>query len=53
MEIQLNQNLLMKKIIQRNDCNDGFVLDGFPRTIIQADGLAKLLTELNIKINYV
>ena len=44
---------MMKKRIQRNDCNNGFVLDGFPRTIIQADGLAKLLTELNIKINYV
>ena len=44
---------MMKKRLQKNDCCNGFVLDGFPRTTIQADGLTQLLNELNIKINYV
>ena len=44
---------MMKKRIQDNDCKNGFVLDGFPRTTIQADGLTKLLRELKIKIDYV
>ena len=44
---------MMKKRLLASDCKNGFVLDGFPRTIIQADGLTKLLNELNIKIDYV
>ena len=44
---------MMKKRLQKNDCYNGFVLDGFPRTTIQADGLTQLLNELDIKINYV
>ena len=44
---------MMKKRLQGNDCCNGFVLDGFPRTTIQADGLTELLNKLNIKINYV
>ena len=44
---------MMKKRIQDDDCEQGFVLDGFPRTTIQADGLTKLLNELHINIDYV
>ena len=44
---------MMKTRIQDNDCKNGFVLDGFPRTTKQADGLTKLLEELNMKIDYV
>ena len=44
---------MMKNRIQSNNCNKGFILDGFPRTTIQANGLTGLLDELNIKINYV
>ena len=44
---------MMKNNIQSNNCNKGFILDGFPRTTIQANGLTGLLDELNIKINYV
>ena len=32
---------LVKERLQKDDCNGGFVLDGFPRTIGQADSLAK------------
>ncbi len=32
---------------------DGFILDGFPRTILQAESLDKLLVNLNIKIDLV
>jgi len=44
---------MMKKRIQDEDCKNGFVLDGFPRTTIQADGLTKLLNELKIQIDCV
>ena len=44
---------MMKKRIQEDDCKYGFILDGFPRTTIQAEELTKLLNELHIEINYV
>jgi len=33
---------LIKERIRLDDCQHGFLLDGFPRTIAQADGLAEL-----------
>lgn len=33
---------LIKERIIKDDCKDGFLLDGFPRTIAQADGLAAM-----------
>ena len=44
---------IMKERLKNDDCEKGFILDGFPRTTIQADGLQKILNELNIKIDYV
>jgi adenylate kinase len=35
------------------DCNNGALLDGFPRTTVQADSLATLLAEFNGNVNYV
>jgi len=44
---------IMKERLKNDDCEKGFILDGFPRTTIQADGLQAILNELNIKIDYV
>lgn len=34
--------------LKKSDCHNGFILDGFPRTINQAIELDKLLSEMNI-----
>ena len=41
---------LFHKVFEHLDLSKGFVLDGFPRTITQADGLSKLLKERNITL---
>ena len=38
---------------RRPDAAKGFILDGFPRTIAQADGLAKMLQQLGQKLDTV
>lgn len=38
--------------IQKDDCKNGFVLDGFPRTIPQAEVLDKTLAEMREKMDY-
>lgn len=38
--------------IQEADCTNGYVLDGFPRTIPQADSLSKALTDLGESIDF-
>lgn len=38
--------------IKEEDCVKGYVLDGFPRTIPQAESLTRALTELGDKIDY-
>ncbi|MEK6869503.1 MAG: adenylate kinase [Nanoarchaeota archaeon] len=34
---------MIKERLQRNDCKKGFILDGFPRTIYQADETGKVV----------
>jgi len=44
---------MMKNRLSGNDCIKGYILDGFPRTIRQAEGLDQLLTDMNQKLDYV
>jgi len=37
---------IIRERLARPDAERGFILDGFPRTIVQADGLARLLDEI-------
>jgi adenylate kinase len=42
---------IMENRLQEPDCEKGFLLDGFPRTIPQAEALKDLLAKLNIKLD--
>lgn len=37
---------IVNERLQKPDCGKGFILDGFPRTVIQADALQKNLSDL-------
>lgn len=39
--------------LQENDCENGWLLDGFPRSLAQAEALAGALNVAGIKLNYV
>jgi adenylate kinase len=44
---------MIRDRLSRLDCKGGALLDGFPRTTMQADSLASLLAEFDGKVNYV
>ena len=44
---------MIKKRITKPDCENGFILDGFPRTYNQAVNLDTILNSLNLKIDKV
>jgi adenylate kinase len=42
---------IVKERLTKDDCNKGFILDGFPRTTAQAVSLDAILSDLGIKLN--
>ncbi|RPF50007.1 adenylate kinase [Aquisalibacillus elongatus] len=44
---------IVKERLSKPDCEKGFLLDGFPRTVAQAEALESLLGDLNTKLDYV
>lgn len=44
---------MIRERIARPDCSQGFVLDGFPRTTVQAEGLDRMLEEDGRRIDRV
>lgn len=46
-------NGIVEERLAKEDCNEGFLLDGFPRTIPQAEALDAITKKLNKRIDYV
>ncbi|TLS35498.1 adenylate kinase [Pseudalkalibacillus caeni] len=44
---------IVRDRLGKADCDKGFLLDGFPRTVAQAEALQNLLADLNRKLDYV
>lgn len=44
---------MMEQRLQESDCSLGFILDGFPRTVSQAEELDKILHNLKINIDLI
>ncbi|AZO23980.1 MULTISPECIES: adenylate kinase [unclassified Mesorhizobium] len=46
-------NAIVAERIDQPDCARGFILDGYPRTLIQADAVEAMLSERNIALDCV
>ncbi|MET3699914.1 adenylate kinase [Bacillus oleivorans] len=44
---------IVKERLSKDDCKKGFLLDGFPRTVPQAEALEQLLNDLEKGLDYV
>ncbi|KAB2329633.1 adenylate kinase [Cytobacillus gottheilii] len=44
---------IVRERLSESDCEKGFLLDGFPRTVPQAEALENILSELNKTMDYV
>ncbi|MBR3747382.1 MAG: adenylate kinase [Selenomonadaceae bacterium] len=44
---------IVRERLSKSDCVNGWILDGFPRTLEQADALTKILDELGTKLTCV
>ena len=44
---------IVRERLSKDDCKKGFLLDGFPRTVAQAEALENILTDLDRQINFV
>lgn len=42
---------IVRNRLKEDDCKDGFILDGFPRTINQAEALKEIMEELNTELD--
>ncbi|GEK59742.1 adenylate kinase [Marinococcus halophilus] len=46
-------NGIVEERLQKEDCRNGFLLDGFPRTPAQAGALEKMLSDMGRQLDYV
>ena len=46
-------NEMVKNRLHESDCENGFILDGYPRNLAQAEELDKILSEKNTKVDLV
>src|ERR1700754_4618463 len=44
---------IIKDRIEKTDAKNGFILDGFPRTVVQAQALDKMLREKGLRLDAV
>ncbi|MED4073283.1 adenylate kinase [Priestia endophytica] len=44
---------IVRERLAKDDCKEGFLLDGFPRTVAQAEALENILEELKRPLDYV
>ncbi|KGX85362.1 adenylate kinase [Pontibacillus litoralis] len=44
---------IVRERLDKNDCKNGFLLDGFPRTTTQAEALETILSDLGTTLDYV
>ncbi|MER9316547.1 adenylate kinase [Mesorhizobium sp. M0659] len=46
-------NAIVAERIDQSDCTNGFILDGYPRTLVQADAVESMLAERGIGLDAV
>jgi len=46
-------NAIVSERLDQEDCTGGFILDGFPRTLEQADALEEMLSDKGMKLDHV
>ena len=46
-------NAIVAERIDQPDCTNGFILDGYPRTLVQADAVEAMLTERGLQLDAV
>lgn len=46
-------NMIVKDRLKQDDCANGFLLDGYPRTLVQAEEFDEILANMKIKLDKV